>query len=74
MSVTAAPAPYPRSLDARVWGAVVAGWAVVTGCLAIREESEVAAQLGSVYDDYARRTPRFLPHLHAPASPLAGSR
>lgn len=40
--------------------------------LAIREEREVAAQLGSVYDDYARRTPRFLPH--APAPPLAGSR
>ena len=29
---------------------------------------------GSLYDDYARRTPRFLPHLHAPAPPLAGSR
>jgi protein-S-isoprenylcysteine O-methyltransferase Ste14 len=42
--------------------------------LAIREEREVAAQLGSAYDDYARRTPRFLPHLHASAPPLAGSR
>ena len=42
--------------------------------LAIREERKVAAQLGSVYDDYARRTPRFLPHLHAPPPPLAGSR
>jgi protein-S-isoprenylcysteine O-methyltransferase Ste14 len=42
--------------------------------LAIREEREVAAELGSVYDDYARRTPRFLPHLHAPPPPLAGSR
>lgn len=42
--------------------------------LAIREEREVAAQLGSVYDDYARRTPRFLPHLHAPSPPLVGSR
>ena len=31
MSVTAAPAPYPRRLAARLWGAVVAGWAVVTG-------------------------------------------
>lgn len=31
MSVTAAPAPYRRSLGARLWGAVVAGWAVVTG-------------------------------------------
>ena len=31
MSVTTAPAPYPRSLGARLWGAVVAGWAVVTG-------------------------------------------
>jgi protein-S-isoprenylcysteine O-methyltransferase Ste14 len=41
--------------------------------LAIREEREVAAELGSVYGDYARRTPRFVPHLHAP-SPLAGSR
>jgi hypothetical protein len=25
-------------------------------------------------DDYARRTPRFLPHLHATPPPLAGSR
>jgi hypothetical protein len=31
MSVTTAPAPYRRSLGARLWGAVVAGWAVVTG-------------------------------------------
>jgi len=41
--------------------------------LAIREEHEVAAEFGSAYADYAQRTPRFLPHLHAPPT-LAGSR
>ena len=42
--------------------------------LAIREEREVAAEFASVYSDYARRTPRFMPHLHAPPPPLPGSR
>jgi protein-S-isoprenylcysteine O-methyltransferase Ste14 len=42
--------------------------------LAIREEREVAAELGSVYNDYANRTARFLPHLHAAPPPLAGRR
>jgi len=42
--------------------------------LAIREEHEVAAEFGSAYADYARRTPRFLPHLYATPPPLAGSR
>jgi hypothetical protein len=31
MSVTAAPASVRRGLGARLWGAVVAGWAVVAG-------------------------------------------
>ncbi len=33
--------------------------------LALREEREVRAEFGVLYDDYASRTPRFLPHLHA---------
>jgi protein-S-isoprenylcysteine O-methyltransferase Ste14 len=40
--------------------------------LAIREEREVASEFASVYVDYARRTPRFLPHLHAPPPAVAG--
>jgi protein-S-isoprenylcysteine O-methyltransferase Ste14 len=46
---------------------------VVYRRLAIREEREVPAQFTSAYADYAKRTPRFLPHLHAPPT-LAGSR
>jgi protein-S-isoprenylcysteine O-methyltransferase Ste14 len=45
---------------------------VVYRRLAIREEREVAAEFGSAYSAYAARTPRFLPHLHAPP-PLAPS-
>jgi protein-S-isoprenylcysteine O-methyltransferase Ste14 len=37
--------------------------------LAIREEREVAAEFAPAYADYARRTPRFLPHLHGPLPP-----
>ncbi len=40
--------------------------------LAIREEREVRAQFGNRYDDYATRTPRFLPRLHQLPPPLAG--
>lgn len=29
--------------------------------LALTEEREVAARFGAAWDDYARRTPRFLP-------------
>ena len=42
--------------------------------LAIREEREVAAEFASVYTVYAKRTPRFLPHLHTTLPPLAGNR
>ena len=46
--------------------------------LAIREEREVRAELGQVYERYAARVPRFIPHLHqAPAetpAPIAGAR
>ena len=41
---------------------------VVYRRLALREEREVRAQFGSLYDQYAKRTPRFLPRLHAPAA------
>ena len=40
--------------------------------LAIREEREVASEFASVYADYAKRTPRFLPHLHALPPAVAG--
>ncbi len=36
---------------------------VVYRRLAVREEREVRAQFGELYDGYAERTPRFLPHL-----------
>ena len=36
---------------------------VVYRRLAIREEREVRAEFNTVYDAYAARTPRFLPHL-----------
>jgi protein-S-isoprenylcysteine O-methyltransferase Ste14 len=41
--------------------------------LAMREAREVAGEFGPAYADYAKRTPRFVPHLHAPP-PLTGSR
>jgi protein-S-isoprenylcysteine O-methyltransferase Ste14 len=52
---------------------------VVYRRLALREEREVRAQFGSLYDEYAKRTPRFLPRLHAPAAderlaPIEGGR
>jgi len=52
---------------------------VVYRRLALREEREVRAQFGSLYDEYAKRTPRFPPHLHAPAAdeqlaPIEGGR
>lgn len=34
--------------------------------LAIKEEHEIAAAFGPVWDDYARATPRFVPHLRRP--------
>ncbi len=37
---------------------------VVYRRLAMREEREVRAQFGALYDEYAERTPRFLPRLH----------
>jgi protein-S-isoprenylcysteine O-methyltransferase Ste14 len=40
--------------------------------LAIREEREVASEFTSAYADYAKRTPRFVPHLHAPPPAIAG--
>jgi len=43
----------------------------------LREEREVRAQFGSLYDEYAKRTPRFLPHLHVadePLTPVEGGR
>ncbi len=43
----------------------------VYGRLAIREEREIAATIGPAYAAYAKRTPRFLPRLHA--APLAPS-
>ena len=45
---------------------------VVYRRLAIREEREVRARLGGVYDDYAGRTPRFLPRLHRLPPAVAG--
>jgi protein-S-isoprenylcysteine O-methyltransferase Ste14 len=41
--------------------------------LAIREEREVQGQFGASYDEYAKHTPRFVPHLHATVPPLPGS-
>lgn len=37
--------------------------------LAVREEAEVAAQFGDAWDRYARRTPRFVPHLRRRSPP-----
>jgi protein-S-isoprenylcysteine O-methyltransferase Ste14 len=40
--------------------------------LAIREEHDVRSAVGPIYDDYAARTPRFVPHLREllqPAGP-----
>jgi protein-S-isoprenylcysteine O-methyltransferase Ste14 len=40
--------------------------------LAMSEEREVHAQSGALYDEYAKRTPRFLPRLHQLPPPMAG--
>jgi protein-S-isoprenylcysteine O-methyltransferase Ste14 len=46
--------------------------------LAAREERDVRAEFGSVYDRYAVRVPRFIPHLHQASAqtpaPLGGTR
>lgn len=34
--------------------------------LALQEERAVAAEFGAAWDDYARRTPRFIPRRHLP--------
>jgi len=51
---------------------------VVYRRLALREEREVRAQFGALFDEYAKRTPRFSPHLHIAAdespAPLGGGR
>lgn len=41
--------------------------------LAIAEEREVAARFGAAWDDYARRTPRFIPRLRATGPPATPS-
>jgi len=38
--------------------------------LAIREERDVAERFGEVWERYARETPRFIPRLHRPPSPV----
>ena len=40
--------------------------------LAIREEREVQREFCATYEEYARRTPRFVPRLHAEAPPTVG--
>ena len=42
--------------------------------LALREERDGRTDFGVLYDDYASRTPRFLPHLHAHLPSTSGSR
>ena len=48
---------------------------VVYRRLAIREEHEVRAEFGGLYDDYARQVPRFIPSLRRgePRPPLAST-
>lgn len=41
--------------------------------LARREEAEVQAALGHVWDEYAARTPAFVPRLHRPPADGLGS-
>jgi methanethiol S-methyltransferase len=41
--------------------------------LALREERDVRTEFGALYVDYASRTPRFLPHLHAHLPSTSGS-
>jgi protein-S-isoprenylcysteine O-methyltransferase Ste14 len=36
---------------------------VMYGRLAVTEEAEMRAQFGRAFDDYAKRTPRFFPHI-----------
>jgi len=45
--------------------------AVVYRRLAAREEREVQAEFGSVWDAYAEQVPRFVPRFHRVAAPLA---
>lgn len=40
---------------------------VMYGCLATREEADMAAQFGTEYEMYAARTPRFIPKLGSSA-------
>lgn len=40
------------------------------GRLAITEENEMRKQFGAVYDNYAQRTPRFIPHIFKTDSPV----
>lgn len=41
--------------------------------LAMSEEREVRALFGSEYEEYAARTPRFIPHLRRPRAASAGA-
>ena len=41
--------------------------------LAMREEREVRAEFGALYDDYAKRTPRFRPRFHQAVSTTSGN-
>lgn len=42
--------------------------------LALREESEVAARFGAVWNSYAARVPRFFPHLSLHSDGVGGDR
>jgi protein-S-isoprenylcysteine O-methyltransferase Ste14 len=44
----------------------------VYGRLAQREESEVRAEFGQAWSDYATRTPGFIPRLWRPSGKLRG--
>ena len=39
------------------------------GRLAMTEETEMRSQFGPVFDSYAKRTPRFFPHINQASKP-----